>query len=242
MSFFSFPVKQPNDRKSQPPLNFLKFASMSGPTEKIEKRYAILNYCARLLREWPTAIRRNVSLVYRKKVFLDGMTWKTLLTRCWNSPPTFFSIASSFTNISFTFFCKWSTFAWTINKENLNRIFKALQNTLSHNYPIYIPAFDVLKNFHFYWVRCIFINKMQNFVRLIACCPVSIIAFLGTDRENLKDDRRMSFPFNFQGCRQSTKKRNCSFEHIMQKRIINNYSLKSRWIMAKYLPSHEVAR
>ena len=24
--------------------------------------------------------------------------------------------------------------------------------------------------------------------------------------------------------------------------LINNYSLKSRWIVAKYLPSHEVAR
>ena len=149
MSFFSIPVKHPNGRKSQPPVNFLKFASMSGPTEKIEKRYAIFNYCARLLREWPTAVRRNFSLVYRKKVFLDGMTWKTLLTRCWNSAPTFFSIASSFTMISFTFFCKWSTFAWTINKENLNRIFKALRNTLSHNYPIYIPAFRYAKRVSF---------------------------------------------------------------------------------------------
>ena len=149
-------------------------------------------------------------------VFLDGMTWKTLLTRSWNSPPTFFSIASSFTIISFTFFCKWSTFAWTINKKNLNRIFKALQNTLSYNYPIYIPAIDVLKEFHFYWVRCIFINKMQNFVRLIVCCPVSI----SLDRENLKNDGRVSFPFDFQGCRQSTKKLNCSFEHTMRKRKI----------------------
>ena len=30
---------------------------MSGPTVKLEKRYAIFNYCARLLREWPTAIQ-----------------------------------------------------------------------------------------------------------------------------------------------------------------------------------------
>ena len=112
------------------------------------------------------------------------MTWKTLLTRCWNSPPTLFSIASSFTIISFTFFCKCSTFAWTINKKNLNRIFKALQNTLSHNYPIYIPAFDVIKEFHFYWVRCIFINKMQNFVLLIACCPVSISFLRNRQRES----------------------------------------------------------
>lgn len=183
MSFFSFPVKQPNGTKSQPPVNFLKFASMSGPTVKLEKRYAILNYCARLLREWPTAIRRNVSLLYRKKVFLDGMTWKTLLTRCWNSPPTVFSITSSFTIISFTFFCKWSTFAWTINKKNLNRIFisfaKHSQSQLSNLHPSLRCA-----EFHFYWVRCIFINKMQNFVRLIACCPVSISFLRNSQRES----------------------------------------------------------
>lgn len=48
MSFFSFSVKQPNGRKSQPPVNFLKFALMSGPTVKLEKRYAMVNYCSRL--------------------------------------------------------------------------------------------------------------------------------------------------------------------------------------------------
>ena len=53
---FSFPVKQPNGRKSQPPAISLKFTSMSGPTVKLEKRYAIVNYSARLLREWPTTI------------------------------------------------------------------------------------------------------------------------------------------------------------------------------------------
>ena len=33
---------------------------MSGPTVKLEKRYAIVNYCARLLREWPTAIQERL--------------------------------------------------------------------------------------------------------------------------------------------------------------------------------------
>ena len=146
------------------------------------------------------------------------MTWKTLLTRFWNSPPTFFSIASSFTMISFTFFCKWSTFAWTINKENLNRIFKALQNTLSHNYPIYIPAFRYAKRVSFLLSEVHIYQQNAKFCSLN--CLLSCIDFLGTDRENLKDDRRMSFPFNFQGCWQSTKNLNCSFEHIMRKRII----------------------
>ena len=54
---FSFPVKQPNGRKSQPPAISLKFTSMSGPTVKLEKRYVIVSYCATLLREWPTAIQ-----------------------------------------------------------------------------------------------------------------------------------------------------------------------------------------
>ena len=125
------------------------------------------------------------------------MTWKTLLTRSWNSPPTFFSIASSFTMISFTFFCKWSTFAWTINKENLNRIFKALQNTVNHNYPIYIPAFRYAKRVSFLLSEVHFINKMQNFVRLIACCPVSIRFLRNRQRESegwSKDEFPLSFP------------------------------------------------
>ena len=145
------------------------------------------------------------------------MTWKTLLTRFWNSAPTFFSIASSFTMISFTFFCKWSTFAWTINKENLNRIFKALQNTLSHNYPIYIPAFRYAKRVSF------LLSEVYIYQQNAKFCSLAVLyrlAFLGTDRENLKDDRRMNFPFDFQGCRQSTKKLNYSFEHTMRKRKI----------------------
>ena len=153
---------------------------MSGPTGKLEKRYEIVNYCVRLLREWPTAIQELLPLLSEKGLS-RRMTWKTLPTRSWNSPPTFFNIASSFIIISFTFFCKWSTFAWTINKKNLNRIFKALQNTLSHNYPIYIPAFQYAKRVSFLPRAVDIYKKMQN---LIACCPVSISFLRNWQRES----------------------------------------------------------